>query len=155
MTTSSRELTSPASAGTTQPAQPAKTRSGQASTEIRRGSVDTRDRLADTGEALALKVDLPVRVGDTVHATKETLQAKVDEVKQQLQKNGETLRDKTDEATLRAKDLTNQAVAKFPLVSGRVAQLTQTARQRPVPAVVVVLGVVVLLVLRRLLRRTG
>lgn len=95
------------------------------------------------------------RVEDIVHATKETLQAKVDEVKQHLQKSSETLRDKADEATLRAKGLTNQAVAKFPPVSGRVARLAQTARQRPVPAAVVVLGAVVLLVLRRLLRRNG
>lgn len=77
MTTSSRELTSPVSAGTAQSVQRAKTRSGKASTEILRGSADTRDRLADAREALALKVDLPARVEDAVHATKETVQAKV------------------------------------------------------------------------------
>ena len=87
MTTSSRELTSPVSAGTAQSAQRAKTLSGKASTEILRGSADTRDRLVDTREALALKVDLPARVEDAVHATKETVQAKVDEVKQHLQKS--------------------------------------------------------------------
>jgi hypothetical protein len=155
MTTSSRELTGPASAGTAQSAQPAKTRSGKAPAEIRRESADPGDRLADTSEALARKVDLPVRVEDAVHATKETVQAKVDEVKQHLQKSSETLRDKADEATLQAKSLTNQAVAQFPPVAGRIEQLTQTVRQRPVPAVAVVLSVVVLLVLRRLLRRNG
>lgn len=155
MTISSRELTGPVSAGTANSAQPAKKRSGKASAEIRRGSADTRDRLADPREALALKVDPLARVEDMVHATKETLQAKVDEVKQHLQNSSETLRDKADEATSRAKGLTDQAVAKFPPVSGRIEQLTQTVRQRPVPAAAVVLGVLVLLVLRRLFRRNG
>jgi molecular chaperone GrpE (heat shock protein) len=92
-----------------------------------------------------------------VHATKETLLGKVSEVKQYLRKSSETLRDKTDAATLQAKSLTNQAVAEFPLpVSGRIEQLRQAARQRSVPAVAVVLGVLaLLLVLRRLLRRHG
>ncbi len=48
-----------------------------------------------------------------MHAAKETLQVKVDEVKQRLHRSSETLRDKADEATSQAKGLTDQAVAKF------------------------------------------
>ncbi len=102
--------------------------------------------------ALAHKVDLPARVKDKVDHTKETVQAKVDAVRQHLHVGTETLQDKADGATREAKSLTNQALAKVvPSAAGRVTQLTETARQRPVPAAVVVLSV--LLVLRRLLRR--
>lgn len=85
---------------------------------------------------------------------KGTMQATIGEVKQQLHKSSERLQDKAGEATVQARGLTNQAVAKLPApVAGRVEQLTETVRRRPVPAAAVVLGVLVSLVLRGLFRR--
>jgi hypothetical protein len=89
-----------------------------------------------------------------VHQGKETAQAKVDEVRQHLHKGTETLQDKAEEATLRAKGLTHQALAKLPPpMAGRIEGLKKVVRQRPVPAAAVVLGVLV--VLRRLLSRNS
>ncbi|MGH3785045.1 MAG: hypothetical protein ACRDRG_00490 [Pseudonocardiaceae bacterium] len=50
------------------------------------------------------------------------------------------------------KGVTNQALVKLPPpIAGRIEQIIDTVRQRPVPAAVAVLGAVV--VLRRLFRR--
>lgn len=77
-----------------------------------------------------------------------------EQVKQQLQKGSETVRDKVGEATLQATSAANEALAKLPTaVSGRVEQLAETARHRPVPVAAVLLGVLVLLVLPLVLRR--
>jgi hypothetical protein len=105
--------------------------------------------------ALAHTVDLPARVKDRVLDAKGTVHAKVEAVGQRLHRGTETLQDKADEAASEAKSLTNQAVARLASpAGGRVKQLTETLRQRPVLAVVaVVLSVVV--VLRRLLRSTS
>ncbi len=153
MTTLSRELNGSSAAGAAQSGQPAKTPSGNATAEILQQSTHG-DQLADTMEALAPKVELPAHVKTKVREAKETVQAKVDDVQQYLHKGSETLRDKAGEATLQAKTLTNEALAKLPdPVTGRIGQLTETVRKRPVPAAAVVLGMFVLFVLRRVLRR--
>jgi hypothetical protein len=144
---SSREFTGPASGRTAQPAQPAKALSGKPPTAIHQGITHTREQLADTVEALAHKIDLPVRVKDRVQQTKDTVQTKVDEVRQHLHKGTETLQDKAGEV----RSLTNQALVKVPApVGGRIKGLGEMVRYRPVSAAAVVLGV--LMVLRRLLR---
>lgn len=152
MSISSRELTGPVSGQTAQPAQPAKTPSGKLPTAIHQGITHTREQLADTVEALANKVNLPVglsvRVKDKVQQTRDTVQVKVDEVRQHLHKSTETLQDKAVEM----KSLSNQALAKVPVpVAGRVEGLMEMVRQRPVAVAAVVLGG--LMALRRLLRR--
>lgn len=103
-------------------------------------------------------MDWSVRIEDTVHATKETAQAKVDEVKQHLQKSSETLQDKADEATLQAKKLTNQALARLPApVSRRIHQRSTDADSAATAGARCSdhAGCFVLLMLRRLLRSNG
>ncbi|MBV8540364.1 MAG: hypothetical protein JO364_17060 [Pseudonocardiales bacterium] len=152
MSTTSPELTDPTPTGTAQPAQPAQPPPGRATGEIRQAIAHAREQLADTVEALAEEIDLPARVMDKAHQSKETVQARVDEVRQHLHKGTETLQDKADEATLRAKGLTHQALAKLPSpVAGRIEGLREAVRRRPIPAAAVTLGVLV--VLRRLLPR--
>jgi hypothetical protein len=127
--------------------------SGKPPTAIHQGITYTREQLADTVEALANKMDLPmslsVRVKDKVQQTKDTVRAKVDEVRQRLHKGTETLQDKAGEM----KSVTNSAQAKVPApVAGRIEGLMEMVRHRPVPAAAVVLGV--LMTLRRLFRRS-
>ncbi len=101
-----------------------------------------------------LTADLPTGVKDKVRDAKETAQGKIQDIKQHLQDGTEALQDKAGETTRHAKDLTDQAVAKLPApVVGRITQLMAAVRRRPVPAIVVLLGV--LLVLRRVLRRNS
>jgi hypothetical protein len=131
-----------------------KTSAGNVLVRIREDLAHTREQLADTPEVLAHKLGLPAHVKRKVRKMKGTVHAKLGEVTQQLHKSSETLQDKAGEATVQARGLTNQAAAKLPApVAGRVGQLTETVRRRPVPAAAVVLGVLVSLVLRGLLRR--
>jgi len=82
------------------------------------------------------------------------MHAKIDELKQHLHQSSETLQDKVEGATARAKGMTNQVGEKIPpQVAGRVEQLTETVRQRSVPTAALVLGMVGLVVLRGLLHR--
>jgi hypothetical protein len=123
----------------------------------------TREQLGDTLEALVRKVDVPARVKDKVHDAKETVQVKAEDVKQQAQvkaeevkqyvrEGTEALQVKADEVTLQAQGRTQQALAKLPPpVAARLEPLMTTARRRPLPTAAV--GVGVLLVLRRLLRK--
>ncbi len=92
-------------------------------------------------------------VKDKVRDTQETGQAKFEQIRQNLHKGTETLRDQADDATLQAKNLTNKALAKVRLpVAGRIRKLSGTVRNRPIPAAaVIVFGL--FLVMRRLLRR--
>lgn len=152
MSISSRELTGPASGRTAQPVQPAKTPSGKPPTALHQGITHTREQLADTVEALANKVNLPVdlsvRVKGKVQQTKDTVQAKVDEVRQHLHKSTETWQDKAVEM----KSLPSQVLEKTSApVAGRIEKLMKMVGQRPVAVATVVLGG--LIVLRRLLRR--
>ena len=101
--------------------------------EIRQDIERTRAQLGETVEALAHKVDVPARVKDKMHDTKQTVQAKAEQATQRLQESTPALQAKAGEMAL-------------PLVT--------TARQRPIPTTAVAVGVllVLLLVLRRLLR---
>ncbi len=94
-----------------------------------------------------------LRVKDKVRDTKETAQAKFEQIRQNLHKGTETLQDQADDATRQAKSLTNEALARVqPPVASRIRQLSETVRNRPAPAAtVIMLGL--LFVLRRLLRR--
>ncbi len=131
-----------------------KTSAGNVLVRIREDLAHTRQQLADTPDVLAHKVSLPAHVKRKVRTMKGTVHATIGEVKQKLHKSSETLQDKAGEATVQARGLTNQAVAKLPTpVAGRVEQLTETVRRRPVPAAAVVLGVLMSLALRGLLRR--
>lgn len=94
-----------------------------------------------------------LRVKDKVRDTKETVQAKFEQISQNLHKDAETLQDQADDATLQAKRLANKALAKVrPPVAGRMRKLSGTVRNRPAPAAAVVMFGL-LFVLRRLLRR--
>lgn len=125
-TTSTR--TRPSSARTLKPA------------EIRQAITHTREHVVGTTEALA-------------HDTRETVQAKAGQVKQRLQVRAETLRNKARKTLRQAGNLTDQARRRLPSpASGRIGQVTETVRQRPVPATAAVLGVVLVL-LRQLRRR--
>jgi hypothetical protein len=100
------------------------------------------------------KVGLAAPVENKLHATKEAVQATVEEVKQHLHKGSEVVQDKAEEATLQVRSAANVTMAKLPSpVSGRAEQLAEAVRQRPVPAAAVMLGLLVLLVLRLVLRR--
>jgi hypothetical protein len=104
--------------------------------KIRQGLARDREHLAGDMEALTHKVKLPA-------------------LKHYLHQSRETLRDKAGETSLQAKSLVHRARAQLPApATGRISQLTQTVRRRPVPAVAVMLGPVIVLVLRALLRRT-
>ncbi|MDQ4010144.1 MAG: DUF3618 domain-containing protein [Actinomycetota bacterium] len=119
--------------------------------EIRQNIERTREQLGDTVEALAHKADVPARVKDKVHDTKETAQVKAEEVIQQVLEGTEPLQAKAGEMALQAQRLIHQALEKLPPpVAERIEPLIATARQRPLPAAAV--AVAVLLVLRRLLR---
>lgn len=101
-----------------------------------------------------LTADLPTGLKDKERDAKETAQAKIQDIKQHLHTGTEALQDKADETTQQAKDLTDQAVAKLPApLVGRLKQLMVAVRRRPVPAVAVLVGV--LLVLRRVLSRNS
>ncbi len=93
-----------------------------------------------------------LRVKEKVRDTQETVQAKFEQIRQNLHKGAETLQDQADDGTLQAKNLANKALAKARLpVTGRIRQLSTTVRNRPIPAAaVIVFGL--FLVLRRLLR---
>lgn len=77
------------------------------------------------------------------------------DAKQRLQRGRAAAWDTLGEVGLRAQNVTDHAQAVLPAsVTGRVSKLARTARQRPVPAVALVLGPVLLLVLRALLSRS-
>ena len=85
-------------------------------------------------------------VKDQVQQTKQTVQAAAEQVKQQAQA-------KAEEVKQQARSLTHQALAKLPPpVATRIEPLMTTAKQRPLPTAAVTM--VILLVLRRLLRRS-
>lgn len=87
--------------------------------------------------------DLPTAVKDKARDAKDTAQAKIQDIQHHLYNGTEAVRDKAD-----------QAAAKLPApVVGRLTEVMAAVRQRPVPAVVALLAV--LLVLRRLLRRNS
>jgi len=124
--------------------------------EIRQDIERTREQLGDTVEALAHKVDVPARVEETVRVKAEEVtqqaQAKAEEVTEQVLEGAEALQAKAAEVAQHAEHLIDQGLGKLPPpVAARIEQLMAPVRQRPLPAVAMV--VAVLLVLRRLLRR--
>jgi hypothetical protein len=127
--------------------------------EIRQDIERTREQLGDTVEALAHKVDVPARVKETVHVkaeeVKQQAQAKA-EVTEQVLEGTEALQAKAVEGAQHAEHLIDQGLGKLPPpVAARIEPLIDTAKQRPLPAVAVAVGVLLVLrlVLRRLLRR--
>lgn len=83
---------------------------------------------------------------------KRQAQAKAEEVTQQILQGTEAVQAKATEVAQRAEHLTDQALDKLPPpVAARIEPLIDTAKQRPLPAVAVAVGV--LLVLRLVLRR--
>jgi len=85
-------------------------------------------------EALAHKLDSAVK--DAWSATKDTVQDKIGQVTRHLQDGKQTVQDRVQEAQVPEP------------VAGRIDQLTQAVRQRPVPAAAIGLVVLVLLLLR-------
>lgn len=94
-----------------------------------------------------------LRLKDKARDTKETMQARFEQIRQNLHKDTERLQDQADDATLQAKNLTNKALARVrPPIAGHIRKLSGTVRNPPVPAAaVIMLGL--LFVLRRLFRR--
>ena len=83
---------------------------------------------------------------------------KADEVKQQIYGGTEALQTKAGEVASQVKDAADRIGEKVPpSVGARVEPLMATVRQRPLPAVAVAVGVLVVLwlVLRRLLGSTS
>jgi hypothetical protein len=102
--------------------------------ELQRNIETAREQLGETVEALAHKVDVPARAKEKVQSTVQSVQAKAGEL--------------SGEATA----LTNKAVASLPpQARGPVEQLVAAIRQRPLPAALAAVGV--LLVVVGLLRR--
>lgn len=90
-----------------------------------------------------------------MRATTAIVHAAGGQVKQRLQPGRATARDDLGEVSLRGQQVTDHAQVVLPAsVTGRVNKLAQKARRRPVPAVALVLGPVLLLVLRALLSRS-
>jgi methyl-accepting chemotaxis protein len=128
--------------------------------EIRHDIERSRAQLGDTVEALAHKVDVAARVKETVQVkteeVKQQAQAKAEEVTQQVLQGTEALHTTAGEVAQRAEQVTDQALGKLsPPVAARIEPLMTTAKQRPLPAVAVAVGVLLVLrwVVRRLLRR--
>lgn len=120
--------------------------------EIRKDIERTRAQLGHTVEALAHKVDVPARVKDKMHDTKETVQVKAEVVTQQVLERTAALQAKASEVTQQAERLIHETLEKLPLpVAARIEPLVVAARQQPLAAAAIAVGV--LLVLRRLLRR--
>jgi hypothetical protein len=105
-------------------------------------------------ETLTQKVDVPSGITDKWHTTKDTAQATIGKATRHLHQGKNTVQDTTNKVTQQAKSLTNQAATQIPApVAGRASDLAQAVRQRPVPAVTMVLAIFALLLLRRFLSR--
>ena len=153
MSTSSSEVLSPATEAMSSNAA-ADTSTERASAGIRHSLAQTREQLADTMETLTQKVDVPSGIKDKWHATKDTAQATIGKATRHLHQGKNTVQDTTKEVAQQAKGLTSQAATQIPApVAGRASDLAQAVRQRPVPAVTMVLAILALLLLRRFLSR--
>ncbi|PZS39617.1 MAG: hypothetical protein DLM62_07295 [Pseudonocardiales bacterium] len=120
--------------------------------ELREDIERTRAQLGDTVEALAHKVDVSARVKDKMHDTKETVQVKAEEVTLQVLEGTAVLQAKAAEVAQEAERLIYQILEKLPPpVAARIEPLVLAAKQQPLVAAAVAVGV--LLVLQRLLRR--
>jgi hypothetical protein len=118
--------------------------------EIRKDIERTREQLGHTVEALAHKVDVPARVKDRMHDTKETVQVQAEVVTLQVLEQTAVLQAKASEVARQAERLIYQTLEKLPPpVAARIEPLVVAARQRPLAAAAVAVGM--LLMLRRLL----
>jgi hypothetical protein len=153
MSTSSPEATRSVSLGTA-PSTWATTSLQNASQGIREGLAHGREQIADTVEAVAHQAKVPDAVKNAWSGTKDTVQGKVGQVTRKLQDGKEAVQGSAHGLTQQAKELTEQARAQVPEpVAGRVDQLTQVVRQRPVPAAAIMLAVLALLLLGRWIPR--
>ncbi|MBV8994340.1 MAG: hypothetical protein JO287_11735 [Pseudonocardiales bacterium] len=153
MSSSSPEVLSPTAEVMSSP-RSANTAPETASVGIRNSVAQTRQQLADTMETLAQKMDMPSGVKDKWRATKDTTQATIGKATRHLHESKKTAQDKTNEVTQQAKSLTGRAADKIPApVTERVTDLAQTVRQRPDPAVAIVVAIFALLLLRRFISR--
>jgi site-specific DNA-cytosine methylase len=99
--------------------------------EIRQDIERTRAELGETVEALAHKVDVPARVQDKMHDTKQTVQAKAEQATQRLQESTPALQAKAGEMASQAERLIHQALDKLPPpVAQRIEPLITTATQQ-------------------------
>ena len=153
MSTSSPVVTRSVSVATA-PSEWAKTSLQNASRGIREGLAHGRERLTGKVEAVAHKAKVPAAVRDVWSDTKDTVQDKVGQVTRRLHDSKEAVQDSASGLTRQARDLTEQARTQVPEpVTGRVGQVAQVVRQRPVPAAAIVFAVLALLLLRRWIPR--
>jgi DNA anti-recombination protein RmuC len=117
-----------------------------------------KDKVHDTKETVQVAAEQVTQQAKAkADEVKKQVKAKADEVKQQAQAAAQEARQqaqaKTEEVSQQAKSLIHQALAKLPPpVAARIEPLMATAKQRPLPTAAVTVGI--LLVLRRLLRRS-
>jgi hypothetical protein len=135
----------------------------------RRHGIDrTRGQFDDILEELTHRIDVPARVRDKVHDVEETVQVKAEEVEQQVPEIAETLDVAetlevaetldvaADEAAWQIEELAGELPEEvLPQMAAHVAPEPVTARQRPPIVAIAVAVLLVLLVLRRLLRRSS
>lgn len=113
--------------------------------ETRQDIKRTRQQLSDTVEALAHKADVPAGVKDKVADTQQTVQVQAEAATQHLLEGTAALQAKAGEVARHADKLP-------PTVAERIDPLIARARQRPLTAAAVVVGM--LWMLRRLLRNS-
>lgn len=135
----------------------------------RRQDIDRpRGQLDDTLKELTHKIDIPARVREKVHDTKENMrveaeevkqheQAKTEEAEQQVHEGAEALQTEVGEVAQQTDRPTPQIQAEPPSpVAVHVEPLMAPARQRPLVTVGVAVGMLlVLLMLRNLLRENS
>jgi ketopantoate hydroxymethyltransferase len=145
MSTSSPEVTRPVSVGTSL---------GNASQGIREGIAHGREQLAGKVEAVAHAAKVPAAVKDAWSDTKNTVQDKIGQATRRLHSGKQAVQGSASGLAQQARELTEQAHAQVPEpVAGRVDQLSQVVRQRPVPMAAIMLAVLALLLLRRWIPR--
>lgn len=145
---SSEVLNSPVE--TAPAASPAKTATDTVADGIRNSLFHAREQLTDTVEALGRKVQVPSKVRDKWHATKDAAKATIGQATQQLHDGNTAVQNKAIEVTGQLKSLTGRAADQVPApVTARAHQLTQTVRRGPVSAAAMVLTIFALLILRR------
>ena len=155
MFTSSPEVIS--SASETAPlAHWAKTSTDRTAAGVHKGFSRSRAQHSDTMEAWAQKVDVASQATDKWRAMKNTVQAKIGQVRRHLDEARKTIGGKAEEVTQQATSLITRAGAQVPApVAGRVNHLAQAVQQRPVSAAATVCTIFALLLLRRILHRAA
>ena len=111
--------------------------------EIEADIAETRDRLAESVDALAAKVDVKAQAKEKVDEAKAQAKEKVGEAKAQA-------KEKVDEATARAKDKTGQAKEQVVVTSRSLVDRFKAA-SRPVQIAIgaAPLALLILIIVRR------